>query len=240
MSFPRKRESSGTFVKNSTAPTARIIHFVVCCYQYCAPMGRLLRYPPCERGGFRRMSEYGWWPKHTNFNFLSSQSKHVIPALSRNLRHNPAKQKTRCPLSRAWRWKMYVIPTMHRNYVINYQNPPPTPPFSKWRGEWNNEISMSFLRKQESPTQPGTTKTRCPLTRAWRWIMYVIPTMNRNHVINHQNPPPTPPFSKWRGEWNNEISMSFLRKQESPTQPGTTKTRCPLSPRRKSSWAWQV
>jgi len=28
-------------------------------------------------------------------------TNHVIPALSRNLRHNPAQQKTRCPLSRA-------------------------------------------------------------------------------------------------------------------------------------------
>ena len=57
--------------------------------------------------------------------------------------------------------------------------------------------------------------------------MYVIPALNRNHVINHQNPPPTPPFVKWRREKNHETSMSFPRKWESPTHPGTTKNKMP-------------
>jgi len=52
--------------------------------------------------------------------------------------------------------------------------------------------------------------------------MYVISALNRNQVINHQNPPLTPPFGKWRGEKNHETSMSFLRTQEFPTRLEST------------------
>jgi len=60
-------------------------------------------------------------PKPPFTKVLVTQEKHqdttylVIPALSRNPRHNPAKQKTRCPLSRAWQSKKRVIPALSRN-----------------------------------------------------------------------------------------------------------------------------
>jgi len=82
--------------------------------------------------------------------------------------------------------------------------------------------------EQESPTQPGEAKNEMP----------VQAVHDRAYMISfREEPTPTPPFGKWRGEKNIKTSISFLHTQESPTQPDMTKTRCPLTPRRTSSRA---
>ena len=109
------------------------------------------------------------------------QNGHVIPAEAEIPDTTRQNKKRDARFHEHDNEKMYVILALNRNHVINQQNPPPTPPFCKWRGEKNNETSMSFLRKQESPTQPAQQKTRCPLSRAWQ-------SKNACHSCGSRNP----------------------------------------------------
>jgi len=155
----RLHEHDKQLGKNKFRTYGAVLLSCAACYRYSAPMGRVV------------LKSF----KDPQSPSQCETTKHACHyCANRNLRHTLAQQKTRCPLSRAWQWKMYVFPALNWNRVINHQNPPPTPPFVKWRGEKNHETSMSFPRKWESPTQPGNPKTRCPLTpwrtspRAWQ------------------------------------------------------------------------
>jgi|GEM_PF-6914860 len=138
---------------------------------------------------------------------------------------------------------------------------------------------MSFLRKQESPTQHYSTKKRDARFREHDMKLLLLyyqkktgtaPTARMLCFISYSYRYFTPMGCSlgWRrrkalhppyegggvfafftkmteDDLNTRILtfchlkaiMSFLRKQESPTQPGTTKTRCPFTPRCTSSRA---
>jgi len=84
--------------------------------------------------------------------------------------------------------------------------------------------------KNEMPAFASMTMEKClsPKKGHNDTTIHVIPALSRNHVINHQNPPPTPHFGKLRGEKDTiQTSMSFPRKWESPTKPGKTKNEMP-------------